>query len=114
MRRINCHTATCKGDLQVQIAELFQTTVANSNLHLKALYAEGELAEAATIKSCLIVRSEGARQLGVQINFGAATLKDGLRRIVNNLPTSASPRLGVIFRKAQNRIVSRCLAGLRA
>jgi iron complex transport system substrate-binding protein len=32
---------------------------------------------------------------GLLINFGAATLKEGLRRIVNNLPTSASPRLRV-------------------
>ena len=48
---------------QVQIAELFQTSVPNVNLHLKAIYAEGELSEAATIKSYLIVRTEGARQV---------------------------------------------------
>jgi hypothetical protein len=48
---------------QVQIAELFQTSVPNINLHLKAIYAEGELNEAATIKSYLIVRTEGARQV---------------------------------------------------
>jgi len=34
-------------------------------------------------------------QVGLLINFGAATLKEGLHRIVNNLPTSASPRLRV-------------------
>ena len=33
--------------------------------------------------------------VGLLINFGAATLKEGLQRIVNNLPTSASPRLRV-------------------
>jgi hypothetical protein len=48
---------------QLQIAELFQTSVPNINLHLKALYAEGELTLAATIKSYLIVRIEGARQM---------------------------------------------------
>lgn len=48
---------------QIQIAELFQTTVPNINLHLKAIYAEGELAVGATIKSHLIVRLEGARQV---------------------------------------------------
>lgn len=48
---------------QVQIAELFQTSVPNINIHLKAIYAEGELVETATIKSCLIVRTEGARQV---------------------------------------------------
>lgn len=48
---------------QVQIAELFQTTVPNINLHLKAIYAEGELAEEATLKSHLMVRLEGSRQV---------------------------------------------------
>jgi hypothetical protein len=43
---------------QAQMAELYQTTVANINLHLKAIYAEGELAEAATIKPYLIVRPD--------------------------------------------------------
>ena len=33
--------------------------------------------------------------IGLLINFGAATLKEGLHRIVNNLPASASPRLRV-------------------
>ena len=33
--------------------------------------------------------------VGLLINFGAATLKEGLQRIINNLPTSASPRLRV-------------------
>ena len=32
---------------------------------------------------------------GLLINFGAATLKEGLHRIVNKLPASASPRLRV-------------------
>ena len=48
---------------QVQIAELFQTTVPNINLHLKAIYEEGEQPEGPTIKSYLIVRSEGSRQV---------------------------------------------------
>ncbi len=43
---------------QVQLAELFQTTVANVNIHLKAIYEEGELTEETTIKSYLIVRPE--------------------------------------------------------
>jgi hypothetical protein len=48
---------------QAQIAELFQTTVPNINLHLKAIYAESELAAEATIKSHLMVRLEGSRQV---------------------------------------------------
>jgi hypothetical protein len=48
---------------QAQMAELFQTSVPNINIHLKAIYEEGELDEAATIKDYLIVRSEGRRQV---------------------------------------------------
>ena len=33
--------------------------------------------------------------VGLLMNFGAPTLKEGLHRIVNNLPPSASPRLRV-------------------
>jgi len=33
--------------------------------------------------------------VGMLINFGAATLKEGLQRVVNNLSPSASPRLRV-------------------
>jgi len=33
--------------------------------------------------------------VGLLINFGAATLKEGLHRVVNNLSPSASPRLRV-------------------
>jgi GxxExxY protein len=35
------------------------------------------------------------KPVGLLINFGAATLREGLRRIVNGLPASASPRLRV-------------------
>ncbi len=48
---------------QAQIAELFQTTPQNVTLHLKAIFSEGELAEAATCKDYLQVRSEGAREV---------------------------------------------------
>jgi hypothetical protein len=46
---------------QAQMAELFQTTPQNVTLHLKAIFAEGELAEAATCKDYLQVRPEGRR-----------------------------------------------------
>ena len=35
------------------------------------------------------------KPVGLLINFGAPTLKEGLHRIVNRLPPSASPRLRV-------------------
>ncbi|MGJ8642216.1 MAG: virulence RhuM family protein [Luteolibacter sp.] len=48
---------------QAQIAELFQTTPQNVTLHLKAIFAEGELAEDATCKEYLQVRKEGKREV---------------------------------------------------
>ncbi|SFM90314.1 RhuM family protein [Rugamonas rubra] len=48
---------------QLELAELFQTTVANVNIHIKNVLAEGELQAGATIKSSLIVRTEGKRQI---------------------------------------------------
>jgi hypothetical protein len=48
---------------QAQMAELFQTSVPNINIHLRQLYADHELDPAATIKSNLIVRTEGARRV---------------------------------------------------
>jgi len=48
---------------QAQIAELFQTTPQNVTLHLKAIFADGELSEAATCKDYLQVRFEGSREV---------------------------------------------------
>jgi len=48
---------------QADIAELFQTTPQNITIHVKALYDEGELDEAATCKDYLQVRAEGNRQV---------------------------------------------------
>ena len=45
---------------QMDIAELFQTSVPNINQHIKAILTEGELSEP-TIKSYLIVQTEGSR-----------------------------------------------------
>ena len=48
---------------QAQMAELFQTTPQNITMHLRAIFAEGEVTEAATCKEYLQVRSEGAREV---------------------------------------------------
>ncbi len=48
---------------QNQMAELFQTTPQNITLHLKRLYKDGELDEAATCKKYLQVQTEAARQV---------------------------------------------------
>lgn len=52
---------------QAQMAELFQTSSQNITLHLKAIYDEDELSEAATRKDYLQVRSEGNRPVSRQI-----------------------------------------------
>lgn len=62
--RIECRFA--EGTIwltQIMIAELFQTTVPNVNLHLKNIYNERELDAGATIKDYLIVRREGNREV---------------------------------------------------
>lgn len=48
---------------QAQIAELFEVTPQNVTIHLKAIFAEGELSEVATCKDYLQVRSEGGREV---------------------------------------------------
>lgn len=54
---------------QAMMAELFQTSPQNITLHLKALYAEGEITSEATCKSYLQVRSEGERQVRRTVKF---------------------------------------------
>ncbi len=54
---------------QAMMAELFQTSPQNITLHLKALYAEGEISPAATCKSYLQVRPEGERQVRRNVKF---------------------------------------------
>ena len=48
---------------QAEIAALFETTPQNITQHLKSIYADGELDEAATCKKLLQVRSEGGREV---------------------------------------------------
>ena len=48
---------------QAQMAELFQTTPQNITIHIKGIYEDGELGEAATCKDYLQVRAEGDRQV---------------------------------------------------
>jgi len=54
---------------QALMAELFQVTPQNVTLHLKAIYAEGELDEAATCKDYLQVRSEGERKVSRKLRY---------------------------------------------
>lgn len=54
---------------QALIAELFQISVPNVNMHLKSVFAESELGERATIKDYLIVRQEGARTVSRKVHY---------------------------------------------
>ena len=48
---------------QAMMAELFQTSTDNISLHLKNIYAEGELDENLTTEDYSVVRQEGSRQV---------------------------------------------------
>jgi len=54
---------------QKQMAELFQTTVANINQHVGNVLKEGELSELPTIKKSLIVQKEGNRRINREVVF---------------------------------------------
>ena len=54
---------------QKLMADLFQTTVPNINMHLKSIYEESELEEKATIKDFLIVQTEGNREINRKQKF---------------------------------------------
>lgn len=54
---------------QKLMAELFQTSVPNINMHLKNIFEEGELEENRTIKDFLIVQKEGSRNVKRQQVF---------------------------------------------
>jgi prophage maintenance system killer protein len=52
---------------QRQMSDLFETTPENVLMHLKNIYADGELEEPATAKDFLAVRLEGKRQVQRQL-----------------------------------------------
>jgi hypothetical protein len=52
---------------QAALAELYQTTIPNINIHIKNIYEEGELSEEATVKDYLIVQTEGGRQVNRRV-----------------------------------------------
>lgn len=84
---------------QAQMADLFQTTPQNVTLHLKAIFAEGELPEEATCKDYLQVRQEGQRAVSRKLRHYRleAILAVGLS---GALPArNAFPPVGGVVRK---------------
>jgi len=53
---------------QKQIAELFEVTVPNINMHIKSIYKEKELFENRTIQKYLIVQKEGKREVKREVD----------------------------------------------
>jgi len=54
---------------QKLMAELFDTTAANVNMHLKNIYKEREIDKTSTIKEFLIVQKEGGRKISRKVDF---------------------------------------------
>ncbi|MGB3974870.1 MAG: virulence RhuM family protein [bacterium] len=54
---------------QADMARLFQCSVDNISLHLKNIYAEGELSPEATIEEFSVVRQEGKRMVQRKVTF---------------------------------------------
>lgn len=48
---------------QLELADLFQTSKQNISKHIKAIYADQELSEAATVNQKLTVQTEGGREI---------------------------------------------------
>jgi hypothetical protein len=54
---------------QKAIAELFETTTANINIHIKNILDDEELDTESTIKDFLIVQTEGSREVSRKVQF---------------------------------------------
>lgn len=83
---------------QKQMAELFGCSADNVGLHLKNIYADGELDETATAEDFSVVRKEGRRMVSRRVKFYNldAIISVGFR--VNS-------RLGIMFRQWANGII---------
>lgn len=62
---------------ELQIADIYDTTQQNINLHIKNIYADGELKPDSTYKKFLRVQTEGKRL--VERNIGYLTDDDNIQ-----------------------------------
>lgn len=83
---------------QEQMAQLFGTTVPNINMHLKRIYADGELTEEPTIKKNLIVQNRTAKETFVVRKEGNRMVRRKIR--VYNLDAIISVGYRVNSKKA--------------
>ena len=83
---------------QRQMADLFETTVDNVSLHLKNIFADGELDETATTEDSSVVRQEGNRQVTRQVkHYNLDTIISVGYRV--------SSKRAVLFRQWATRIL---------
>lgn len=54
---------------QKHLAELFDATKNNISIHVKNIFAEGELEERATVKEILTVQTEGDREVSRSLEY---------------------------------------------
>jgi len=83
---------------QKQMAELFGCSSENIIVHLKKIYREKELSEAATAKENLVVQAEGSRTVSRKIRFYNldAIISVGFR---------VNTKLGIQFRQWANGVI---------
>lgn len=68
---------------QLELAELFQTSKQNISKHIKAIYSDQELSEAATVNQKLTVQNEGGRE--VSRTIAKNYLDEQELKVLNNL-----------------------------
>jgi hypothetical protein len=83
---------------QRQMSELFETTPENVLMHLKNIFGDGELDEAATAKEFLVVQTEGNRQV-------RRNLKHYNLDAVISVGYRVNSRRGVRFRQWATRVL---------
>ena len=83
---------------QRQMADLFETSADNVSLHLKNIFADGELDETATTEDSSVVRQEGNRQVTRQVkHYNLDTIISVGYRV--------SSKRAVLFRQWATRIL---------
>ena len=87
---------------QAQMAELFQTTPQNVTMHIRAIYIEEELEEAATSKESLQVRQEGKRMV-------RRTQKFYNLDVIISVGYRVKSKRGVQFRQWANQVLKEYL-----
>jgi hypothetical protein len=80
---------------QALIADLFQTTPQNITLHLKSIYADGELDPSQTCKDYLQVRPEGTRQVQRVVKYlsGRRLRSQSYRQVRLSVPREQPDRV---------------------